>query len=168
MLTYYTQYADPAAAPTILAAHPAATLAPPAPAGPQPPDPGPPQAMSTLLDTSAVFPAEGESIAAVRRFVAETLQQHGIPATRVANACLLVSELATNAVRHAHSKISVRMHWTGGAIRVEVGDSSPRPAAIVEVPPEYSGGRGLKIVDSLSLTWKSVPSEHGKIVWFEI
>jgi anti-sigma regulatory factor (Ser/Thr protein kinase) len=48
------------------------------------------------------FPAEVTSVAAARRFVAGELADLG---ARVETVVLLVSELATNAVRHATSAV---------------------------------------------------------------
>jgi anti-sigma regulatory factor (Ser/Thr protein kinase) len=80
---------------------------------------------------------------------------------------LLVSELATNAVRHARTSFEVAI-WVGSKTRVEVSDGSP-------VPPRRSvgpgsgdeGGRGLILVDRLALAWGFHLTGHGKTVWFE-
>ena len=80
---------------------------------------------------------------------------------------LLVSELVTNAVLHAHTEIELTVRDLGDCIRVEVSDDSPRlpelhPAGLTE------SGRGLQIVDALASRWGTEGRTGGKTVWFEV
>jgi anti-sigma regulatory factor (Ser/Thr protein kinase) len=81
---------------------------------------------------------------------------------------LMVSELATNSVKHAHSDFKVSINDSGGEIRVEVRDTGRgRPVLRFPAPTEPSG-RGLRIVEALSRAWGTVDSPRGKSVWFTL
>jgi serine/threonine-protein kinase RsbW len=81
---------------------------------------------------------------------------------------LMVSELATNSVKHAHSDFKVSINDSAGEIRVEVRDTGRgRPVLRFPAPTEPSG-RGLRIVEALSLAWGTADSPRGKTVWFTV
>ncbi len=110
------------------------------------------------------------SVREARRFVVDALQ--GLPRETLEIVEVLVSELATNAVRHAETEFDVTVTHDGahGPIRVEVadhGDGVPKQLEPGSVEPR---GRGLKIVDGLSDRWGCTPSPGGgaKTVWFEL
>jgi anti-sigma regulatory factor (Ser/Thr protein kinase) len=103
-----------------------------------------------------------------RRFVRKTLLRWGRP-DLVRDAELLVDELVANAMLHAHgSGVDVTVRAEGDIVRVEVADPDPdftidfRRSA--DAPPRL----GLRIVDSVADRWGVEPSEHGKVVWFEL
>ena len=82
---------------------------------------------------------------------------------------LLTTELATNAVLHAHSAFDLSMRIQDGTVRVEVGDASPVIPAPMPAPPVDSvRGRGLFLVASLSSRWGVRGEPGGKCVWFEV
>lgn len=94
----------------------------------------------------------GASAGAARAFVGVHLRAHGL-AVLVDDVRLVVSELASNAVRHAGTSFSVRLRGDGRSLLLTVRDSSP---AVVFVRPPgttSTGGRGLAIVDRLSHDW---------------
>ncbi len=81
---------------------------------------------------------------------------------------LLVSELASNAVRHARSDFTVVARYDGEAVKVEIGDGSriiPKP---VPPTPDQTEGRGLFLVNALADDWGIVPTLDGKRIWFEM
>ncbi|MFG2867396.1 SpoIIE family protein phosphatase [Streptomyces sp. NPDC048338] len=80
---------------------------------------------------------------------------------------LLISEVVTNAVRHAERPVSLRLLWTD-VLRCEVGDDSPQLPRQRRARDTDEGGRGLAVVDALSSRWGAVPTYGGKAVWFEI
>lgn len=85
---------------------------------------------------------------------------------------LLVSELVTNAVRHAgleaHELIDLRVAVQDRSIRVEVRDSGPGfEKAPSEPLPEQVSGRGLYLVELLSDRW-GVEQGNPVCVWFEL
>jgi anti-sigma regulatory factor (Ser/Thr protein kinase) len=86
---------------------------------------------------------------------------------------LLVSEVVTNAVRHAElgpsDSIRLRVRATPSSIRLDVVDMGPGfdPPEITAHDPGQPGGWGLYIVDQLADRW-GVAREGGSRVWFEI
>lgn len=74
------------------------------------------------------------------------------------DAQIVVSELATNAVRHGtpfdDGCIAMRIAYEDRGLRMEVTDAGPfsRPLMIDE-PPDRDGGRGLDMIDRLSTSW---------------
>lgn len=110
------------------------------------------------------LPAETGSIPRARRFVDESL-----PDTCWADdVTLLVSELASNAVRHARSPFTVAVGCDAATVRVEVADASPQLPVLQQPPVEAVTGRGLMIIEALSRRWGVEPTETGKTVWFEV
>jgi phosphoserine phosphatase RsbU/P len=110
------------------------------------------------------FPAAATSVRAARQFVTETLLD--LPDTFVEDIVLLVSELATNSVNHAHSPFTLGVELDLRSIRIEITDTThelPRKRTpLVDEP--Y--GRGLHIVDSLAESWGvGISADGGKTIW---
>jgi anti-sigma regulatory factor (Ser/Thr protein kinase) len=105
-----------------------------------------------------------ENIPRARHFIDDAL-----PDTCWADdVTLLVSELASNAVRHAQAPFTVSVGCDGEIVRVEVADDSPQ-MPVPRVPTfDAVTGRGLMIVEALATSWGVEPSGSGKTVWFEI
>lgn len=88
---------------------------------------------------------------------------------------LLVSEVATNCVQHAHADaralIDVAVSLPPGAVRVELSTVGPpfeRPPGSPQKPDaSEADGRGLFIVDSLARAW-GVGLNAPNHVWFEL
>ncbi len=83
---------------------------------------------------------------------------------------LVVTELATNAVRHARTLFTVAMTWDGRRLRIEVSDAQPMPPRAVQgLPsPDATGGRGLLLVEQISDRWGYEPHERGKTIWCDL
>ncbi|MFC8719037.1 ATP-binding protein [Kitasatospora sp. NPDC057198] len=86
-------------------------------------------------------------------------------------ARLVVSELATNAVRARGGPhgFTLSLVLRGGSLLVQVGDQDPCPPRPRPAGPDATGGRGLHLVDELSARWgyyRTAP--HGKVVWAEL
>ena len=86
---------------------------------------------------------------------------------------LLITELVTNAVRHAGAgpgaNVAVALRRHEGDLRVEVTDAGPRFATMPERPGhEGVGGWGLFLVDRIADRWGVEPAEPGTRVWFEV
>jgi anti-sigma regulatory factor (Ser/Thr protein kinase) len=86
------------------------------------------------------------------------------------NLRLLVTELITNAVRHAGARsVDMLVVVSGPAVRVEVIDPGPGfapPKCATVGGPE--GGWGLFLVDRMSDRWGVGEDEPGTRVWFEL
>jgi anti-sigma regulatory factor (Ser/Thr protein kinase) len=92
---------------------------------------------------------------------------------RMRDVRLLVSELVTNAVRHAGidagDPIRLMIAVDGAAVRVEIrdGGSGFEPRA-PEPDPTRASGWGLFLVDELADRWGVQPADPGTLIWFEI
>lgn len=111
------------------------------------------------------------TVAASRRAIAADLQARGVSATIVDEAQLVISELVTNALRHAMplADDSVRLKWKakGDIVEIEVSDggsqqSSPKPLKQQVWAPN---GRGLRIVRSVAHEWGVQETDKGTTVW---
>ncbi|MET8131500.1 SpoIIE family protein phosphatase [Streptomyces sp. NPDC005251] len=84
------------------------------------------------------------------------------------NAELMVGELVTNAVRHAHSRrIELRL-VRGDTLLCEVDDDDHTLPNLVSAGPGDEFGRGLRLVSALSREWGASRTSAGKTVWFEL
>ncbi|MDX3237943.1 ATP-binding protein [Streptomyces sp. ME03-5709C] len=98
----------------------------------------------------------------------------GLTAEATDTAVLLLSELMSNAVRHARvppgRRITARAALASGVLRVEVGDASSDPPALRQASTTDESGRGLALVESLADAWNVQPRPYGigKTVWFEL
>jgi anti-sigma regulatory factor (Ser/Thr protein kinase) len=118
-----------------------------------------------------------------RRHTADVLFVWGIPQLEE-TATLVVSELVTNAIRYARApggpplaygdlaavyRIALLLRLSPGRLVVEVYDPDPNPPVRKEQSLDAEGGRGLLLVESLSLRWNFLlPRGGGKVVWAEL
>lgn len=107
------------------------------------------------------------NVRAAREFVADALEAERFTGD-VDTVLLLVSELVTNAVRHAATPFEITVEVHGDSVRVVVIDEDVDHQPRVQHPgPEDTNGRGLLIVDELAEGWGSDEVGVGnKAVWF--
>jgi anti-sigma regulatory factor (Ser/Thr protein kinase) len=90
-------------------------------------------------------------------------------ATSIETVGLMVSELASNCVRHTDSRFDLSIILTAREIRVEATDHGGGEPCLRSPAPTDPTGRGLFIVDTLAAAWGV---EHrdasGKTVWFAV
>lgn len=121
-------------------------------------------------------PALDVSVPQARHAVRDLLNRQGVPVEDdlVQGLLLIVSELVTNAVRHAallSPEIAVEVAIGAEWIRVSVEDNHPyRPKALETDYYGQTGGRGLLLVREITLeAGGSCDVEHtasgGKIIW---
>lgn len=111
------------------------------------------------------LPGEAASVPAARHFVRGALTGWGQEA-RLDDAVLVLSELITNAVLHAHGDVVARVSVAAdGSVQLEVLDSSGRLPRVRGYGDESTTGRGLRMVADLSEDWGVEPSDGGKRVW---
>ena len=112
------------------------------------------------------------SVRVAREFALATLQRWGV-AERSEDIAIVISELLTNALRHAlpepgHTRpIRLGLLQPGPCLLCAVTDPS-RAAPIPQAPREFLSetGRGLQIICALSDRWGYTPlSDAGKVVW---
>ncbi|MHB9854662.1 SpoIIE family protein phosphatase [Streptomyces krungchingensis] len=84
------------------------------------------------------------------------------------NAELMVGELVTNAVRHAHSRrIELRL-VRGDTLLCEVADDDHTLPTLLSAGPTDECGRGLRVVSTLAREWGASRTGAGKSVRFEL
>jgi two-component sensor histidine kinase len=100
-----------------------------------------------------------------RRFVSRQLEVLGYPLL-VDNAALIVSELVTNSVEAAPMfPLWVDVRRTGSLVLLEVWDCSPDPPVRKSPDSTDERGRGLTVVEELSIDSGCDPLPCGKVVW---
>jgi hypothetical protein len=113
------------------------------------------------------FPHEPQSVPAARRFATSALS--GASQETLEAVELMVSELATNCIRHTDSGFDLTIIRNGPDIRVEATDHAGGVPTMRSPEPTDPSGRGLKIIDMLSAGWGvQSGAPEGKTVWFTI
>ncbi|HTW12209.1 MAG TPA: ATP-binding protein [Solirubrobacteraceae bacterium] len=115
------------------------------------------------------FPNRRDAVKGARTFALETLAAYPSGVLEVVE--LLVSELASNSVRHTNSGFEVRISSDASRIRVSVTDNGGGEPRVQELGPSAISGRGLALVQELSDSWGVSPSRSlngGKTVWLEL
>ncbi|POX60526.1 ATP-binding protein [Streptomyces sp. Ru62] len=127
---------------------------------------------------SCALPSRFEAVREARRFTRCTLEQWDV-GDRFDDICLVVSELVTNALRHAvpaaprggEDHPSVRLHlmrWTERLVCAVRDPSHETPAPRDSDDFSAESGRGLFLVDSFADSWGWHPlagTLDGKVVW---
>jgi hypothetical protein len=81
---------------------------------------------------------------------------------------LLVSELVTNALRHAPGPCRLTISALDGLLRCEVEDGSTELPCVRKQREFDEGGRGLHLLDMLACCWGGARTPTGKAMWFEL
>jgi two-component sensor histidine kinase len=114
---------------------------------------------------------ELESVIEARRLVEDELGPAGAGEDTMMHTQLLVTELVTNAARHAQTPVDLTIATTVGRVRIEARDGSaampvPQP---VDTPTRH---RGMQLIEDLSDGWgvdaQDAPGTPGKVVWCEL
>ncbi|MET7382883.1 ATP-binding protein [Streptomyces sp. NPDC005526] len=135
-----------------------------------PPDPAPYEGVWRFT-----APAVDASVPQARHAVRDLLLRQGVPVSDdlVHGLLLIVSELVTNAVRHAALlspmlavEVAVGAEW----VRVSVEDNHPYRPTALEADHGRTGGRGLLLVREIAREAGGVcDMEHttsgGKVIW---
>ena len=116
--------------------------------------------------TTARYPEEPASVAKARAFVANALS--GATSEVRERAVLITSELATNAIIHAHSSFSVTTSVTADEVRVTVTDTGGEVPQPRRPDPSETHGRGLLIMSKLADEWGIEPGQGSTTVWFTL
>ncbi|WP_413757744.1 ATP-binding protein [Streptomyces sp. MMBL 11-3] len=128
---------------------------------------------------SCALPPRFEAVRDARQFTRRTLDQWDV-GDRFDDVCLVVSELVTNALRHAlpadtprpaDQDPPVRLHlmrWTGRVVCAVRDPSHDSPVAGDSDDCAAESGRGLFLVESFADSWGWHPlagTLDGKVVW---
>ncbi|MFG2395420.1 PAS domain S-box protein [Streptomyces lavendulae] len=124
---------------------------------------------SPVTSQSVVLPGQPSSVGEGRRFLRSTLAGWGSRDDQLCDtACLLTSELLSNAVNHSCGPVQLRVRRAGRELSVEVCDGSQVLPQARFASHEAESGRGLLMVDSLAEAWGTLPTAEGKAVWFSL
>jgi anti-sigma regulatory factor (Ser/Thr protein kinase) len=134
------------------------------------PEPAPARPVTLpRVATRTLGPGTG-SVRTARDFTLATLQRWGT-AERSQDIAVVVSELLTNALRHAvpasgePRPIRFGLLQPGSCVLCAVADPS-RAAPVLQTRGSFAEtGRGLQIICALSDQWGFAPSDPGKVVW---
>jgi anti-sigma regulatory factor (Ser/Thr protein kinase) len=111
---------------------------------------------------------ETSSVAVARRYVRDLLANAGISDSSAYPAVLATSELVTNAVLHAATRVDLRVEIAGGTLRVEVVDYGDGCPVYSRVASDADHGRGLMVVSRVATRWGVDLELDRKSVWFEM
>ncbi|MEV0603269.1 SpoIIE family protein phosphatase [Streptomyces sp. NPDC050315] len=112
------------------------------------------------------LPIEAREVSRARLLVRAQLSRWGLESA-ADTAELLVSEIVTNAVRHAHTEHVVLRLVRTDALLCEVSDDDHSLPQLLSVGDEDEFGRGLRVVSRLAREWGTSRTSTGKTVWFE-
>ncbi len=126
---------------------------------------------STKLAERNEFLLDGhpEAVGEARRCVLEVAERF-VAEQRLADLRLVISEVASNAVRHGSgdSEVLVAVTPKDGYLCVQVTDSgpglAPQPRATV---PDEDGGWGFFLIEQLTRRWGLTRENRHTRVWFE-
>lgn len=119
------------------------------------------------IQESCVLPNSIAAPALARGFVSSTLSSWAV-GDAFADVPLLVSELVTNAVRHADGDVELSMRLEADRVRVAVTDGSDALPVMRDLENARNGGWGLHIVERLASRWGLETQPDGKTVWCEV
>jgi anti-sigma regulatory factor (Ser/Thr protein kinase) len=88
-------------------------------------------------------------LAGVRTWLRTHLDRAGLDA---GDALLVVTELAANAIEHAHSSPIVVLKISPDMFRIEVSDDLASPP-LLRAHPDAGGGYGLRLIDRVTDQW---------------
>jgi len=113
------------------------------------------------------------SVRASRDFAIATMDRWGA-AERSDDIAVVVSELLTNALRHAlpdavpapRRAVRLALLQPGRSVICAVADPSPKTPVPRQAGVLCEGGRGLHVINALADAWGCTPPSHaGKTVW---
>jgi serine/threonine-protein kinase RsbW len=132
--------------------------------------------MEVATSSALLLPFTASSVGVARRRLIGDLTEAGVYEATACDAGLVISELISNALRHASPLPGcvVKVSWKlrQDSVELEVSDGGGETAPAVNEPTNWSvGGRGLGIVARLSLHWGVREQEDGEpetTVWAEL
>jgi anti-sigma regulatory factor (Ser/Thr protein kinase) len=115
-----------------------------------------------------LLPGEGDA-ARIRRTVSSFLDACGVTKWVIQDAVLVADELYANAVLHgnlpAGDRVTVGISLQGAGLEVTVTDPDPDPPTLRTPSADDESGRGIQLVQALSVRWGSERLLAGKRVW---
>ncbi|MFJ3307025.1 PAS domain S-box protein [Streptomyces sp. NPDC086549] len=120
-----------------------------------------------LATATTELPALPRSVPEGRGFLGRVLDDWGL-VDRADDACLLLSEVLTNAVQHAQGPIELHVCRTDTELTIEIADHSPHLPQPRVAAEDAESGRGLLLVRALADDWGVRPTDKGKTTWFSL
>ncbi len=120
--------------------------------------------------SAVLLPYAPASVAAARWRLTSDLRSAGVISGAVGDAAVVVSELLSNAIRHARPLpgflLEVTWALSHGCLEISVtdGGSTTRPRAATASLSSL-GGRGLAIVEHLASRWGVTAADTRTTVW---
>jgi anti-sigma regulatory factor (Ser/Thr protein kinase) len=132
--------------------------------------------MEVSASSVLMLPYTASSVGVARRRLIGDLTDSGVHEATACDAGLVLSELISNALRHAtplpDSTVRVAWRFQGDCVEIAVSDGGgPTSPAVNEPGSSAIGGRGLGIVERLSLRWGVYPATEGTsevTVWAQL
>jgi anti-sigma regulatory factor (Ser/Thr protein kinase) len=120
-----------------------------------------------------LLPFAASSVGVARRRLVSDLIAANVYDSAVCDVALVISELLSNALRHAAplpgSKIRIAWRVDPDSVRISVSDGGgPTVPELGEPTQAATGGRGLRIVEKLSRRWGTSTGDEGTTVWAEV
>ncbi|WP_128381011.1 SpoIIE family protein phosphatase [Streptomyces cavernae] len=124
------------------------------------------RALSAQQVATWAVTAEPAAVAQTRKDAVAQLEAWGLD-DAVFVTELIVSELITNAIRHAQPPIELRLIREAGNLICEVSDASSTAPHMRRARTYDEGGRGLLLVAQLTQRWGTRQTAAGKKIWAE-
>jgi anti-sigma regulatory factor (Ser/Thr protein kinase) len=125
------------------------------------------------------YEPELEAVPQARRWLMSRLSDWDLD-DLAADAALIITEVVTNGVVHAQTRLHVSAAVAEGVLEVGVTDDAaalPRPGSHAATLPGgglqgddgfAEGGRGMLLIDALADEWGVAQLSKGKQVWFRL
>ncbi|MFD9706237.1 ATP-binding protein [Lentzea sp. NPDC059081] len=121
-----------------------------------------------LAEVRVTLTAEGGSCARARQVVRGAAASWGLSEDLADDAQLVVTELVSNGIDHGEGLITLTVRRAAGGMLLEVHDESPKQPVLRPVDPGSARGRGMQLVQALSVGWGTKPDDDGKVVWAQL
>ncbi|MEU5238027.1 SpoIIE family protein phosphatase [Streptomyces lydicus] len=115
--------------------------------------------------TAWELPAEPAAVGRARELATRQLREWGLEELTYTTE-LVVSELVTNAIRHASGPLHLRL-LRDRTLLTEVSDTGHTSPHLRHAASDDEGGRGLFIVAQLVQRWGTRYTPYGKTIWTE-
>jgi anti-sigma regulatory factor (Ser/Thr protein kinase) len=129
--------------------------------------------MEVFTSSVWVLPYTPSSVGVARRRLLRDFAEAGVGDGVASDAGLVISELISNALRHATALPghTLKASWRlgRGSVEIAVTDGGGSTIPTVTEPVGWAvGGRGLGIVERLSLHWGVYEDDGETTVWAEL